>query len=126
MVSDDRPNFLNARNYDVSDGNDPLGDRDVQFAYHSTQGGGVPIAAPPGSVEAKIFTGQFIADATGTQDIRNWLYEGIDHTGGNSGSQVNAIQLRQNVIPEPAGITLALMGVGLLGLHRWSRKRSRE
>src|SRR4029079_15769015 len=93
-ISDDRPSFLNKRNYDVSDSSDPEGSRDVEFAYYSTRGGGLPPTAPPGSVEAKIFTGQFIADATGTQDIRNWLYEGTNHTGGNSGSQVNAIQLR--------------------------------
>ena len=94
MLSDDRAGFLNARNYDVSDGDDPEGARDIERAYHSTQGGGVPAAAPPGSVEAKIFTGTFVADASTTQDIRNWLYEGTDHNGGNSGSQVNAIQLR--------------------------------
>jgi autotransporter-associated beta strand protein len=94
MISDDRGGFLNLRNYDVSDGNDPEGARDVERAYHSTRGAGVPATAPPGSVEAKIFTGTFVADATGTQDIRNWLYEGTNHTGGNSGSQVNAIQLR--------------------------------
>src|SRR5678815_3357432 len=84
MVSDDRGGFLNARNYDVSDDNDPEGSRDIERAYHSTRGGGVPAAAPPGSVEAKVFTGTFIADASGTQDIRNWLYENTNHTGGNS------------------------------------------
>jgi autotransporter-associated beta strand protein len=94
MISDDRTGFLNARNYDVSDANDPEGARDIERAYHSTRGGGVPAAAPPGSVQAKIFTGTFVADPSGTQDIRNWLYEGTDHSGGNSGSQVNAIQLR--------------------------------
>jgi autotransporter-associated beta strand protein len=94
MISEDRAAYVNTRNYDVSDGNDPEGARDIERAYHSTRGGGVPPAAPVGSVEAKIFTGTFVADATGTQEIWNWLYEGTDHNGGNSGSQVNAIQLR--------------------------------
>ena len=117
MISDDRPNFANLRNYDVSDSDDLEGSRDIERAYHSTQGGGVPAGAPPGSVEAKIFTGTFIADATGTQEIHNWLYEGTDHTGGNSGSQVNAIQVR--LVPEPGTMSLALIGFALL----WRRRR---
>ncbi|MBA3481837.1 MAG: hypothetical protein H0T51_08485, partial [Pirellulales bacterium] len=92
MVSDDR--FLNNRNYDVSDSNDPEGSRDIERAYHSTAGGGVPPAAPPGSREAKIFTGAFIADASGSQDIYNVLYNDVNHTSFNAGSQVNAIQVR--------------------------------
>jgi hypothetical protein len=117
MVSDDRAGFLNARNYDVSDSNDAEGSRDIERAYHSTQGGGVPPGAPAGSIEGKIFTGTFFADATGTQEIHNWLYEGTDHTGANSGSQVNAIQVR--LVPEPATLSLALIGFGLL----WHRRR---
>lgn len=112
MLSDDRANFLNARNYDVSDGPDPEGSRDIEFGYHSTRGGGVPGNAPAGASDAKIFTGTFTADAA-TQDIHTWLYEGLDHSGGNSGSQVNAIQLR--VIPEPAALVLtALSGIALI------------
>ena len=116
MISDDRPNFNRNRNYDISDSNDPEGLRDIERAYHSTFGTGLPPNATPGSIEAKIFTGTFTADATGTQDIYNILYENENHTGGNSGSQVNAIQVR--VIPEPA--TFALMGaaLGALALRR--------
>ena len=118
MLSDDRAGFLNARNFDVSDANDPEGVRDIERAYHSTRGGGVPPTAPAGSVEAKIFTGTFTADATGEQDIYNFLYEGTDHTGGNSGSQVNAIQVR--LIPEPGSFALlaTAAGLGLLGIRR--------
>ena len=124
MVSDDRSGFRNLRNYDVSNDNDPEGSRDVERAYHSTAGGGVPLGAPLGSIEAKIFTGVFTADPSGTQDIRNWLYEGTDHGGGNSGSQINAIQLRSLAVPEPASITLALLGFGMYELHRrWSKSR---
>src|SRR5215207_8874643 len=68
MVSDDRTGFLNARNYDVSDSNDPEGSRDIERAYHSTRGGGLPPVAPAGAREAKIFTGTFTADPTGTQE----------------------------------------------------------
>jgi len=120
MISDDRAAFLNNRNYDVSDANNPEGLRDVERGYHSTRGGGVPPGAPPGSVEAKIFTGTFTADGTGTQDVWNWLYENTDHTGGNSGSQVNAIQLR--LIPEP-GI-LAMAALASIGLIAYRRRRS--
>lgn len=120
MMSDDRPGFLNLRNYDLSDGNDAEGTRDVERAYHSTQGGGVPAAAPAGSREAKIFNGSFIADATGTQAIWTWLYAGVDHSGGNSGSQVNAIQLR--LVPEPG--TLALAAAASIGLMNFRRRRS--
>lgn len=116
MLSDDRASFFNARNYDVSDSNDPEGSRDVERGYHSTRGGGVPAGAPPGSVDAKIFTGTFTADAGGTQDIYTWLYEGADHSGGNSGSQVNAIQVRS--IPEPTAFALAVGTAALLGLRR--------
>ncbi|MGI8601466.1 MAG: PEP-CTERM sorting domain-containing protein [Verrucomicrobiales bacterium] len=116
MISDDRPAFLNTRNYDVSDAIDPEGLRDIERAYHSTRGGGVPAGAPPGSVEAKIFTGTFTADASGTQDIYNVLYEGVDHTGGNSGSQVNAIQVR--LIPEPTTFAVMAAAFGLFGLRR--------
>lgn len=119
MISEDRAGFLNTRNYDVSDSNDPEGSRDIERAYHSTRGGGVPPGAPAGSREAKIFTGTFTADASGTQDIRNWLYEGIDHTGGNSGSQVNAIQLRS--IPEPSSFALIAGALGILGFRRRGR-----
>jgi hypothetical protein len=119
MISDDRANFVNLRNYDVSDDVDPFGSRDIQFAYHSTRGGGVPPAAPPGSREAKIFTGNFVADSTGTQSIYNVLYEGTDHTGGNSGSQVNAIQLR--LIPEPTSVALMAAAVAMLGVRRRRR-----
>ncbi len=115
MLSDDRTPFLNARNYDVSDANDPEGVRDIERAYESTRGGGLPAGVPAGSVEAKIFTGTFFADATGTQDIWSWLYENTDHTGGNSGSQINAISLR--AIPEPAVLSLGLLAT-LLGLRR--------
>lgn len=117
MISDDRPGFNRNRNYDVSDGNDPEGSRDIERAYHSTFGTGLPPAAPAGSREAKIFSGSFIADGTGTQNIFNTLYEGADHTGGNSGSQVNAIQVR--VIPEPSSlIMLAGATVGIVALRR--------
>jgi len=115
MVSDDRGQFL-GRNYDVSDSNDPEGLRDVERAYHATRGGGVPAGAPAGSVEAKIFTGTFTAGTGGTQDVYSWLYESADHTGGNSGSQVNAIQVR--LVPEPTAIALALGVAGLLALRR--------
>ena len=117
MISDDRT--ANARNYDVSDANDPEGSRDIERAYHSTRGGGVPLNAPVGSREAKIFTGLFTADASGTQDIRNWLYEGTDHTGNNAGSQVNAIQVR--AVPEPTTFALAAGAAGLLGSRRQRR-----
>lgn len=120
MISDDRPAFLNGRNYDVSDSADPEGLRDIEFAYHSTRGGGVPVTAPAGSREAKIFTGSFVADATGTQEIYNVLYGGTDHNAANSGSQVNAIQVR--LIPEPTAAALAALGFGLLCLRR--RRRS--
>lgn len=113
MISDDRPSFLNARNYDVSDSNDAEGARDIERAYHSTAGGGVPAGAPAGSIEAKIFTGTFTADGTGNQDIYNLLYENTNHTGGNSGSQVNALQVRL-MIPEPA--TFGLLGAALSAL----------
>jgi hypothetical protein len=127
MISDDRSGFLNSRNYDNSNANDPEGSRDIERAYHSTRGGGVPLTAPLGSVEGKIFTGLFIADASGTQDIRNWLYENANHLLPDSGSQINAIQLRTIVVPEPASITLAVIAFGLYGLHRhWTRARKRE
>jgi len=120
MISDDRAGYLNTRNYDLSDALDPEGARDIERAYHSTRGGGVPAGAPVGSIEAKIFTGSFIADGIGTQDIANWLYENTDHTGANSGSQVNAIQLR--LIPEPG---ILLMGaVASIGLLAYRRRRS--
>jgi hypothetical protein len=124
MISDDRSGFLNARNYDVSDANDVEGFRDLERVYHSTRGAGVPLAAPIGSMEGKIFTGQFYADVTGTQDIRNWLYEGLDHLGDNAGSQVNAIQLR--IVPEPGTMTLACLAFALYGLQRHWTKRSRK
>jgi hypothetical protein len=116
MVSDDRPNFLNLRNYDVSDNADPEGARDIERAYHSTAGGGVPPGAPVGSREAKIFTGTFTADASGTQNIYNTLYGGPDHTGANSGSQVNAIQLR--LVPEPTAFALIAGAISFFGLRR--------
>jgi hypothetical protein len=119
MVSDDRSGFLNLRNYDISDSNNLDGGRDIERAYHSTRGGGLPAAAPLGSVEAKIFNGSFFADPSGTQDIRNWLYEGIDHAGNNAGSQVNAIQVR--AIPEPQSFALAGAAAGLLGSRRRRR-----
>ncbi len=115
MVSDDRPAYFNARNYDVSDSADPEGSRDIERAYHSTRGGGLPAGAPPGSREAKIFTGSFTADATGTQEIYNFLY-GAAHTEPNAGSQVNAIQVR--LIPEPTAAALTALGFGLLSLRR--------
>ncbi len=114
MISDDR--FLNARNYDISDSNDAEGARDIERAYHSTAGGGVPGGAPAGSIAAKIFTGTFTADGTGNQDIYNLLYEGTDHTGGNSGSQVNALQVR--LIPESATFGLLSAALGALALRR--------
>jgi hypothetical protein len=126
MISDDRTQYLNSRNYDISSVNDPEGSRDIERAYHSTRGAGIPFAAPIGSIEGKIFTGLFIADASGTQDIRNWLYEGTDHSLPDSGSQINAIQLR-TIVPEPGSITLAVIAFGLYGLHRqWMRTRKKE
>ena len=116
MISDDRPNFLNLRNYDVSDNADPEGSRDIERAYHSTAGGGVPPGAPAGSREAKIFTGTFTADASGTQNIYNVLYGTADHTGTNSGSQVNAIQLR--LVPEPTAFALMAGAISFFGLRR--------
>jgi hypothetical protein len=121
MISDDRADKLNRRNYAVSDSNDPPGSRDIEYAYISTRGGGVPPTAPPGSVDAKIFTGRFTADATGTQDIYNVLYEGTDHTGTNAGSQVDALQVR--LVPEPAAAALAAIGFGLFGLFGLRRRR---
>jgi hypothetical protein len=118
MLSDDRTAFLNSRNYDISDSNDPEGSRDIERAYHSTRGGGLPPVAPLGSVEAKIFNGTFTADGA-TQDIRNWLYANTDHTGTNAGSQVNAIQLRE--VPEPTTFVSAAVAAGLLGLRRRRR-----
>lgn len=117
FLSDDRASFRNLRHYAVSDANDPFGSRDVEFGFHSTAGGGVPGAAPVGSIDAKIFTGTFTADAT-TQGIFTWLYEGGTHNAGsgNSGSQINAIQLR--VIPEPAAAVLTSALVGLLLFRR--------
>lgn len=116
MISDDRAGFLNARNYDISDSNDLEGFRDIERAYHSTAGGGVPPGAPVGSREAKIFTGTFTADLSGIQDIYNLLYENADHTGGNSGSQVNALQVR--LIPESATFGLLGAALGALLLRR--------
>lgn len=116
MISDDRAAFFNTRNYDVSDNVDPEGSRDIERAYHSTRGSGVPAGAPAGSVEAKIFTGRFTADASGTQGIYNVLYNGTDHTVADAGSQVNAIQVR--LVPEPAAAALAAIGFGLFGLRR--------
>lgn len=120
MISDDRAQFGKNRNYDVSDSNDPEGARDIERAYHSTSATGLPAGAPAGSREAKIFTGNFVADQTGTQDIYNTLYENADHTGGNSGSQVNAIQVR--AVPEPSSI-LMLAGA-TAGLLAFRRRRS--
>jgi hypothetical protein len=119
MLSDDRDAFLNKRHYAVSDGNDPFGSRDVEYGFESTRGGGVPAGAPVGSVDAKIFTGTFVADAD-TQGIYTWLYENFPHDGttANSGSQINAIQLR--VIPEPA---TAALGAAFLGLALVRRRR---
>lgn len=71
---------------------------------------------PLGSVEAKIFTGSFTADASGTQDVFSWLYEGTDHSGGNSGSQVNALQVR--LVPEPTTIAFVAGTLSLLVLRR--------
>lgn len=116
MISDDRQAFFNGRNYDVSDNVDPEGSRDIERAYHSTRGGGVPAAAPAGSVEAKIFTGSFTADASGTQGIYNVLYNGTDHNAADAGSQVNAIQVR--LIPEPTTLALAVLGLGLFCRRR--------
>jgi hypothetical protein len=117
FLSDDRAAFLNLRHYAVSDANDPFGSRDVEFGFHSTAGGGVPVGAPAGSIDAKIFTGTFTADAT-SQAVFTWLYEGGNHDGssGNSGSQINAIQLR--VIPEPAAVVLSGALLGLLFIRR--------
>ena len=119
MISDDRTSFLNTRNYDVSDSPDPEGSRDIERAYHSTRGGGVPAGAPPGSREAKIFTGSFTADASGRQEIYNILYNGVDHTGSNAGSQVNAIQVR--LIPEPSAFAMVGLGCALLAIRRRRR-----
>src|SRR4029079_8970879 len=120
MISDDRTNFRNLRNYDVSDAHDLEGARGIEHAYRSTAGGGVPAGAPLGSVEAKIFTGTFFADGSGTQDIRNWLYEGGVHGATNSGSQVNPIQAR--AVPQPTTFALAAGAAGLLSVRR--RRRS--
>jgi len=119
FLSDDRAAFRNLRHYAVSDANDPFGSRDVEFGFHSTAGGGVPGAAPVGSIDAKIFTGTFTADAA-SQAVFTWLYEGGTHDGasGNSGSQINAIQLR--VIPEPAA---AVLSGAMLGLLLFRRRR---
>jgi len=116
MISDDRPMYANLRNYDISDGNDPEGARDIERAYHSTVGAGLSPTAPAGSIEGKIFTGTFTASASGTQDIRNWLYNTIDHTIPDVGSQVNAIQLR--AIPEPTTFALAAGAASLYGFRR--------
>jgi hypothetical protein len=108
----------------VSDANDAEGVRDIERAYHSTRGGGVPAGAPAGSREAKIFTGTFTADAGGTQDIYSILYAGADHTAGNDGSQVNAIQVR--LVPEPATLgVLTAAWIGLLAARRWRRPPGR-
>jgi hypothetical protein len=120
MISDDRTNFRNIRNYDVSDGADAFGSRDIQFAYHSTAGGGVPAAAPAGAREAKIFTGMFTADPGGTQDITNWLYGDTVHGATNAGTQVNAIQVR--AVPEPTTFILAAGAACLLGASRRRRR----
>jgi len=119
FLSDDRAAFRNLRHYAVSDANDPFGSRDVEFGFHSTAGGGVPGAAPVGSIDAKIFTGTFTADAS-SQAVFTWLYENGTHDGasGNSGSQINAIQLR--VIPEPAA---AVLSGAMLGLLLFRRRR---
>lgn len=119
FLSDDRAAFLNKRHYAVSDANDAFGARDVEYGFHSTTGAGVPVGAPVGSLDAKIFTGVFTADGT-SQGIYTWLYENFPHDGAtaNSGSQINAIQLR--VIPEPT--TMAL-GAALAGLVLVRRRR---
>lgn len=117
FLSDDRGSFLNKRHYAVSDANDPFGARDIEYGFESTRGAGLPAGAPAGSVEAKIYTGTFTADAT-TQGIYTWLYENFPHTAssGNSGSQVNALQLR--LIPEPATAALSAAFLGLLLVRR--------
>lgn len=117
FLSDDRASFRNLRHYAVSDANDPFGSRDVEFGFHSTAGGGVPGAAPAGSIDAKIYTGTFVADAT-SQAVFTWLYENGNHDGasGNSGSQVNALQLR--LIPEPTAVVLSTALLGLLVVRR--------
>jgi hypothetical protein len=101
----------------VSDGNDGFGSRDVEYGFESTRGLGVPAGAPAGSVDAKIFTGVFTADAT-TQGIHTWLYENFPHDAAspNSGSQINAISLR--VIPEPATVALGAASLALLITRR--------
>jgi hypothetical protein len=131
MISDDRPGFRE-RNYDVSDGADPEGSRDIERAYHSTAGTGLPSDAPAGSIEAKIFTGSFIADASGTQNIFDVLYENPDHTGGNSGSQVNAIQVRAvdrvgTPVPEALSPWFgAIVLAGTVGAGSWFRRHNKN
>jgi hypothetical protein len=117
FLSDDRAAFLNKRHYAISDGDDPFGARDLEYGFESTRGGGVPAGAPAGSVDAKIYTGVFTADAT-TQGIYTWLYENFPHDGAsaNSGSQINAIQLR--IIPEPTTAVLSAACLGLLLVRR--------
>lgn len=121
FLSDDREGFLNKRHYAVSDGNDAFGSRDVEYGFESTRGAGVPAGAPAGSIDAKIYTGVFTADAT-SQGIHTWLYENFPHDAAspNSGSQINAISLR--VIPEPATVAL---GAASLALLITRRRRSR-
>lgn len=117
FLSDDRASFLNKRHYAVSDGNDPFGARDIEYGFESTRGAGVPAGAPAGSVDAKIYTGVFTADAD-TQGIYTWLYENFPHNAAsnNSGSQINALQLR--LIPEPATAALSAACLGLLLVRR--------
>ena len=120
FLSDDRTAFLNLRHYAVSDGNDAFGARDIEYGFESTRGGGVPAGAPAGSIEAKVYTGAFTANAA-TQGIYTWLYENAAHdaASANSGSQVNAIQLR--LVPEPTSLVL---GATCLGLLLTRRRRS--
>jgi hypothetical protein len=119
FLSDDRTAFLNRRHYAISDGPDAFGARDIEYGFESTRGGGVPPGAPAGSVDAKVYTGTFTANAA-TQGIYTWLYENFPHDAAtaNSGSQVNAIQLR--LIPEPTALAL---GAACLGLVLARRRR---
>ena len=59
----------------------------------------------------------FTADAA-TQSIYTWLYENGTHdaVSGNSGSQVNALQLR--LIPEPSSAMLGLASLGMFFARR--------